>query len=383
MKWIGLVGLLVGSRALAQPGPGDESDRWLRANFHAHSARDLVDDDGSETPEALHRALRAAGFDFSVHTPHSTVNVDTDAPARFAAQRAAERKLDVPGLEIVVGEELTVADGPHYQRRTRMWGHEAPGNLNHLSVFGMRALVPSKTTLAEACDRVHRDGGVCIVNHPGPGPMMWEDGLWEAPENRDRIDGIEVYNGQAFSAVGIDFEARYREATAYSGLGLKIAAVTGADTHGPRSVARARAQLAGFGLPPKLLRLMLPATASARPELEAATLVRAESHLEGAVVDALRARRTVAVYGLPHLAVACPGLGEVRHTRAVALSLSLSRRMAEVTLYREGVPVRTWHNVREVSWSETVRAPTAYVFGARDGAARLTTSAIWFEPPTE
>jgi hypothetical protein len=39
----------------------------------------VVDDDGSETPEELHRAVRAAGFDFSLHTPHS-VHVDGYVP---------------------------------------------------------------------------------------------------------------------------------------------------------------------------------------------------------------------------------------------------------------------------------------------------------------
>ena len=125
---------------------------------------------------------------------------------------------------------------------------------------------------------MHADGGVCIVNHPGPGPMMWEEGYWEAPGNRGHIDALEVYNGEALAAVGVDFESRYREATAYRGLGLKLAATTGADTHGPKSVARAQAKLAGIagGAAGKLVRLMMPSSSSARPELDAATLVYAD-----------------------------------------------------------------------------------------------------------
>ena len=53
---------------------------WVRANFHAHAASDILGDDGAERPADLHQALRAHGFDFSVHTPHSTVNRADDTP---------------------------------------------------------------------------------------------------------------------------------------------------------------------------------------------------------------------------------------------------------------------------------------------------------------
>ncbi len=371
--------LVTGARAADKPKPL----RWLRANFHAHAARDQVDDDGSEPPVALHKALREAGIDFSVHSPHSTVNRAADSPAKFRAQRAAEEKISLPGLTVALGEELTVANGPNYQSRTQVLGKSAPGNLNHLTVLGMKELVPSGMPLAAACDRVHADGGICIVNHCGPGPMMWEEGLWEAPQHRARIDALEVYNGQALSAVGIDFESRYREATSYGGLGLHIAATTGADTHGPRSVERARSRLAGLGAAAKLLKLVMPRSDEPRPELEAQTLVHANSPSTADVIAAIKARHTIATYGLRKLTVECAGLGEVFPTGEVSLSLSLSRKLQEVTLYREGQPVRSWTDVSEVDFKETVTRPTAYVWGARDGAGRMQTSAIWFEPPPE
>jgi hypothetical protein len=62
--------------------------------------------------------------------------------------------------------------------------------------------------------------------------------------------------------------------------------------------------------------------------------------------------------------------------------MKLSRKLAEVTLYREGVAVQTWRDVDVVEWHETIRAPAAYVFAARDGNGRMMTSAIWYEPPT-
>jgi hypothetical protein len=355
--------------------------RWLRANFHAHTQAKLVEDDGSESAEALHKAVRAAGFDFSLHTPHC--NSDESTAEAWAAQRAMETKLEVPGLTIAVGEELTVLDGPRYASRTQVLGRPAPGNLNHLTIVGNAAHLAFRTlTPGEACERVHHDGGICIVNHPGPGPMMWEEGYWETPKNRARVDALEVYNGQALSVVGIDFESRYREATAYRGLGIKIAATTGADTHGPKSMARAQAKLAGLaGAASKLMKLVTPTSTSARPELDAATLVWADGARTQDVIAAVKARRTVATYALKDLAVSVDGLGEVRKSGDVKLKISFSRKLGEVTLYREGVVVQSWRDTDAVEFAETISAPAAYVFAARDGAGRLMTSAIWYEPP--
>src|SRR4051812_22414679 len=190
---------------------------WIHANFHGHAASTTLNDDGSEQPAELHRALRARGFDFSAHTAHSTLNTDGDPQARFALQRAREEHLGIDGLTTALGEELTVEAGPNYKKQTRVLGRAAPGNLNHLSLVGIKHLVPSGTPMATACAQVHAEGGLCLVNHPGPGPMMWEDGLWESPVTRGFVDGLEVYNGQAMASVGIEFEERYREATAYAG----------------------------------------------------------------------------------------------------------------------------------------------------------------------
>jgi hypothetical protein len=355
---------------------------WLHVNFHAHAATPLVEDDGTETPAELHRAMRAAGFDVSIWTPHGNPN-RTDQVAGYAELRAEAAKMAVPGLTLAVGQELTVAGGPAYSRFTMVLGRHAPGNLEHLTLVGNRKLEPFRElTPAQACDRVHADGGICIVNHPGPGPMMWEEGWWEAPQNRGHLDALEVYNGQALAAVGIDFESRYREATAYRGLGVKLAATTGADTHGPDSVAQAQAKLASLAgrAVGKLARLMMPSSASARPELDAVTLVLADGRALEDVIAAVKARRTIATYAMGDLAVQLDGLGEVRRSNKVALAMKLSRKVAEVTLYREGVAVQTWHDVDAVAWHETIHAPAAYLFAARDGNGRMMTSAIWYEP---
>ena len=75
--------------------------RWLRANFHAHAARRPVDDDGTEPPAALHRALRDAGLRLLGALAALDGEHRRPTPPRsFRAQRAAEAELDVPGLTI-------------------------------------------------------------------------------------------------------------------------------------------------------------------------------------------------------------------------------------------------------------------------------------------
>src|SRR4030095_16730153 len=99
-----------------------------------------------------------------------------------------------------------------------------------------------------------------------------------------------------------------------------------------------------------------------------ATLVlveRGRGDEAAAVLAAVRARRTVAVYALPKLTVAVDGLGEVRRSGDVHLTMRLSRKMAEVTLYREGTAVQTWHDVDSVEWSETLATQAGSEFGAR------------------
>src|SRR5262245_44769615 len=115
---------------------------WRRANFHAHAKSGPLTDDGSETPETLHRAFAARGFAFSVHSVHSSYNQGPDAGQRFAQQRAEEESLAIEGLTPLLGEELTVAAGKHFKHSTRLLGKRAPGNLNHVTVVGAGQLIP-------------------------------------------------------------------------------------------------------------------------------------------------------------------------------------------------------------------------------------------------
>ena len=187
--------------------------------------------------------------------------------------------------------------------------------------------------------------------------MMWEEGYWEAPANRAQVDALEVYNGQALAAVGIDFEERYREATAYRRARHQDRGDDGR-RHARAELGGARAGEAG-GVRRRVGQAARACwcrrRASTRPELDAATLVYADGNTTADVIAAVKARRTIATYALPKLTVTLDGLGEVRRTRDVKLAMKLSRKLAEVTLYREGVAVKTWQDVDAAEWQETLR----------------------------
>lgn len=363
-----------GARRPQAPGTGRAAPRWIRANLHAHAGdrTPFIGDDGYLSPAALHKSLQAAGVQLSVHTPHSTRNREGDVARAFERQAIHERRF--PGA--VLGEELTVASGPNHRNWKRLAGVQVPGNLNHLGLVGIRRFVPDGTPLDQACDAAHGDGGVCIVFHPGPGPLMWEPGLWERPGHRERIDALEVYNGLALTSAGLHFEQRYRDAIAYSGLGIHVAAVAGADVHGPDEPARTRKRLGVLAMLP------LQSIGNGLGERAAITLAAARDSRLAAVLDAVRARRTVATFGLADLALECADLGQVRHTGVVDLRLRLGRPVGRVRLWREGKAWREWSHVREVHFRDRIVQPTSYSFSIEDGAGRAQTSGIWYEPPS-
>mgnify|MGYP000429164085 CR=1 FL=1 len=154
-----------------------------------------------------------------------------------------------------------------------------------------------------------------------------------------------------------------------------------ADLQGQRTLllrdARLLLGVEGAG---KFLGFLAPPPTKPRPDLDAMTLLGASGATQADVIAAIRARRTVATYGMRDLSFDLPGLGEVRRGAEVELRLRLSRKVASITLYREGEPVHTWSDTAAVEWRERVKRPTAYVFGGRDGLERFMTSALWQEP---
>jgi hypothetical protein len=370
-------------KKLMQAASAPAQTTWVKASFHDHEAPyGVIRDNGDDAPAALVKRLEGADFQVAVHSPHSVVHGDAQqAESAFESLRAADQAQSSSSLLFDTGEELEVAHGPAWQASYAIGGQTLPGNLEHLGLVGEDVWVPEGTPIDQACATVHEAGGFCVVNHPGPGPLTWEAGYWEAPAYRKVIDALEVYNGQAWAGAGVNYESRYLEATAFSGAegGLRLAAVGGTDTHGQDRTPDLRKKDAPF-LP--ILGTTPPAGDPHGQELEAATLLQITGKLTWTSVEAaVKTRQTVALAGFDSLDLDCPHLGDELHTSQVDLSLDAGTEIDTITLYAEGKPVKTWSGVGNVDYTATVTQPTAYVWGLVDGDKRAMTSAIWVVPP--
>lgn len=361
-----------------------EQPTWIKANFHAHTRSDFIHDDGKDSPLALHQELAKRGVQFSVHSVHSVFNPKKEAGSFFQKQQQREQN-SVPAITVSVGEELTVQKGPHFQGTSTFLHYTLPGNLNHLTLLGIHKWVPNETTVATACKEAHKQGGVCLVNHPGlgvnPGPMMWEPGLWEAPENRSLLDGLEVYNGVGYASSGIHFEKRYLEATAYSKLGIKLAATGSSDTHGTQHLEMVKRRFTKAGALATLLGLHPPPQRLKGPELDALTLVKTTIPSEKKVIEAIQNRKTIAAYNPGEIQINFPEIGEIKKTNQVELHLTISEKPKQILLYKEGVLLKTWSHQAQIFFQEKILQKAAYVFSIElQSGGRLMTSAVWYEP---
>ncbi len=297
-------------------------------------------DNGKESLASQAERGRAAGYHAVFHTPHSDLITDAQS---WADQQAYERDGDW-ALTRYLGEEVTVEKGPQWGKAT------GRANNDHLGVVGQDAYIDHALPMKASCERAHAAGAVVTLNHPGPGPSMWEAGYWDRPGLRDKIDAIEVCNGQIMHVLPLDSFALYLRATKYSGWGVKLAAVGGTDSHSPTAV----------------------------PEI--ATLIVAASDAETDLVEAVRLRKTYVAYRLLDLRLRCDQLGETLLTGDVDLALDLSRKVKRITLYREGRSIQNWTDTDHAEFKETITENAAYAWRVMDGKARAYSSAIWYEP---
>jgi hypothetical protein len=306
-------------------------------------------DDGSVSLEEQQRMFAGAGYDLVVHSAHSRYGTNTSAVADWRKQKAYEEQ-PRPGPVRSMGLEYDVERGPRYSAGTRLGNINLPENKDHLGLVGIRDFIPPWLPMKAACEWAHLLGGVTIINHPGSGPAMWEPGYWERPGLRDKIDGLEVYNGRVVHLGSVAFDARYREAISYGGLGLKIAAIGASDSH-------------GAGEPP-----------------ETATFASVASCTPDAVVDAIRARRTVASTRFSRLELNCAHLGEVVRSSRLTLAMQLTQAVERITLFRETDVMQVWSNVASASMAVTVTNNVAFSWMIEDGSRHAYTSGIWVEP---
>ena len=146
-------------------------DRLLNVELHCHTAYSM---DGLMTFESLVRTAASVGLDAVAITDHDTI----EGAKEF-------RRLAQSGdhaLQVIVGEERTLADGSHL-----------------IGLFIERAV--ESTSLEGAIREVEEQGGVCLIPHPfRRKDGLLRTGLEPLKHFRDRVAGFELFSAKCSSA---------------------------------------------------------------------------------------------------------------------------------------------------------------------------------------
>jgi len=169
---------------------------WSKADLHIHSS----ESDGLASPEQIveHAATRTELSVIAI-TDHNTIQ---------GALRAREAAQYFPGVEVVIGSEIT-----------SKWGH----------ILGLylQEDVPAGLSAAGTIAAINEQGGIAIIAHPFANKAF---GPWGLKSLGDRISDVafqamEVYNSSPYLV-----RANHLAAKAFlSGQG--IAATGGSDAH--------------------------------------------------------------------------------------------------------------------------------------------------------
>jgi hypothetical protein len=168
--------------------------RWYAGGLHAHT----LHSDGKLTAQELAAMAREAGLDFLAITDHNNT----------AHQR---ERIDVPGLLVITGEEVTTPGG-----HANVWG------LSGERAFVDFRVLPGDPSLQGLFDRARADGGLVSVNHPYADCFAC---TWTHDVPQD-LDAIEISNPGASNlalAVGL-WDALLRQ-------GRRVTAVGASDWH--------------------------------------------------------------------------------------------------------------------------------------------------------
>jgi predicted metal-dependent phosphoesterase TrpH len=112
------------------------SSRLVNVEFHCHTIRSM---DGVISPDSMIRTAAAVGLDVLAITDHDTVQGAFELRQRVQDQ-------GVP-LQVIVGEERTLADGSHL-----------------IGLFLEQAIVARD--LPGAVREIREQGGLCLIPHP-------------------------------------------------------------------------------------------------------------------------------------------------------------------------------------------------------------------------
>jgi len=141
--------------------------RWMNVEFHCHTVRSM---DGMIPHDSMIRTALAVGLDVLAITDHDTVQGALELREQVKAQA-------VP-LEIIVGEERTLADGSHL-----------------IGLFLKEPLVSRE--LGEVLAEIEAQGGLCLIPHPfRRQDGLLRDGLGPLRGLAGKPAGFELFNAK-------------------------------------------------------------------------------------------------------------------------------------------------------------------------------------------
>jgi predicted metal-dependent phosphoesterase TrpH len=175
---------------------------WSKADIHVHTT---YSDGHAGVEEVLEHAAQNTDLQVIAITDHDTIE------GALEARSLAEEY----GIEVVVGEEVSTADG-------------------ELLALFIEQRLPPGLAAAETIAAVHAQGGLCVAAHPyyRMVPSMGHRGLRKrgsGPDPEWRLDAIEVFNVGLLLSVG-----NRRAAMTATALGLP--ALGGSDSHHPKTI---------------------------------------------------------------------------------------------------------------------------------------------------
>jgi hypothetical protein len=186
----------------ARPGGGA---RWYRGDLHSHT----VHSDGELSVEARVRGAIERGLDFLAITDHNTIS--------------HHREVDAwpDGIVPIRGSEVTTFHG-------------------HINVFGLATAIDWRNDRRGGgangiVEQAHRQGAIASINHPSSFGDPWCVGChWDfARVDYSTFDAMEVWNG-GWADVETDNEGNIALWTDLLDTGLRLTAIAGTDSHGPR-----------------------------------------------------------------------------------------------------------------------------------------------------
>ena len=138
----------------------DSIVKRIRLAIHLHTHYSW---DSNVSPATLLAAAGRLGVDCVAITDHNDIDGALEAQARG-------------DLRVIVGEEITTADG-------------------HLIGLFLRRRISPGMTAEETCDQIRAQGGVVLAPHPFStlAASSLKDAVWRL---RDRLDAVEVFNAQ-------------------------------------------------------------------------------------------------------------------------------------------------------------------------------------------